>query len=188
MTPGSRRTQASSSASAAISPPDKMKVAERYFLEAARLDQALVDAFKACAHNDNSQPVRELCGPALPERQAARTHQQTRARVMREAVECVRKHIGLHHHAGPAAGGRVVDGAMFVGRMRANVDRVERPDAGRHCLARQTLRQRSREHLRKDGQIRLPATCSFVPHLDLNRLHKHDLLCLKIHTSEPLRR
>src|SRR5262249_43830419 len=30
--------------------------------------------------------------------------------------------------------------------------------------------------------IRLPATCSFIPHLDLNWLHKHDLLCLKIYT------
>ena len=44
---------------------------------------------------------------------------------MRKAIERVRKHIGPHHHARPAAGWRVVDGAMLVGCMRANVDRVE---------------------------------------------------------------
>src|SRR4029079_6424423 len=59
------------------------EIAKRYFLEAAHLDQALVDTFKACAHNDNSQSARKLCGPALPEGQPAWTHQQTRTRVMR---------------------------------------------------------------------------------------------------------
>src|SRR5262245_7497841 len=75
---------------------------------------------------------------------------------MRETVERVRKDIGLHHHAGPAAGRSVVDGAMLVCRMRANVDRVERPDAGRQRLAGEALRQRSGEHLRKDGQYARP--------------------------------
>jgi hypothetical protein len=44
---------------------------------------------------------------------------------MREAVECVGEHIGLHDHPMTSTGRRVVNGAMFVIRMRSDVDRIE---------------------------------------------------------------
>src|SRR6478672_13508459 len=69
---------------------------------------------------------------------------------MRDDVECPREHIRFHHHAGPAARRCVVDGAMLVGCMPTDVDRVERPDARRKRLAGKALRQRAGEHLRED--------------------------------------
>ena len=95
---------------------------------------------------------RQIHCARLRQRRAARAHQQPRAGVVRQRVEGARQHIGLHHHAGPAAGRRVVDGAVLVGGCVADVVRVERPEAGRERLAGEACRQRSGKHFRKNGQ------------------------------------
>ena len=129
MTPGSSRTQASSSAIAAGLPAGEHEIAERNFLELARLDQPLIDALEAAADDHDAEPGGQHCRPSLRQRCAARAHQQARAMVVRNGVERARQHVRLHHHAGPAAGRRVVHGAVFVGGGVADVVGVERPDA-----------------------------------------------------------
>ncbi len=57
------------------------------------------------------------------------------------------QHIGAHHHAGAAAGGRVVDRAVRADPVLADVLRLERPDARGERLARQARAERAREHL-----------------------------------------
>jgi len=42
-------------------------------------------------------------------------------------VDRTRDQIRLQHHAGSAARRRVVHGAVFVGRMIADIDRLKRP-------------------------------------------------------------
>ena len=48
----------------------------------------------------------------LLQRHSSRAHQQARAAVVGNGVERGGEHVGAHHHAGAAAGGRVVNGAM----------------------------------------------------------------------------
>ena len=63
------------------------------------------------------------------ERPAARAHDEARARIVRpnRRVEVRGEHVGAHHHARPAAGGRVVDRAMAPEPMFANVVRLYGP-------------------------------------------------------------
>ena len=63
----------------------------------------------------------------------------------RRRVDGAAEHVGLHHHAGAAAGRRVVDAAMLVGCEGADIDHVERPRAGRQSLAGKARAQRPRE-------------------------------------------
>src|SRR5262249_44830268 len=67
-------------------------------------------------------------------------------------VDRAGEHVGLHHHAGTAAGGRVVDRAMPVGGVVADIDRVKRPHAVRQRLAGEAQPQRAGKHLRKNRQ------------------------------------
>src|SRR5512143_817432 len=96
--------------------------------------------------------MREFCKATLRKPRAARAHQQARTCVMRKNVKRAREHICLHYHAGATARRRVIDGAMLVGGVRADVDGVERPGPGSERLTREAMRQRAREHLRKDRQ------------------------------------
>src|SRR5262249_8235233 len=122
-------------------------VADRNFLEATPFDQALVDALEAAAEDHGAGPVGQRCDPTLGERDPARAHHEARARIAggRYRVHSAGEHVGAHHHAGSAAGGRVVDGAVLVGRVRADVDGFERPQAGRERLTREAYAERPRK-------------------------------------------
>src|SRR5581483_10591286 len=74
------------------------------------------------------------------------------AAVVADRVDGAGEHVGLHHHAGPAASRGVVHGAVPVGRMRADIARLQRPQAARQRLAGEALPKRAGKHLRKDGQ------------------------------------
>src|SRR5262249_52168087 len=120
-------------------PTRKDVIADRNLLEAAPFDQALVDALEAAAEDDGAGPVGQRRDPALGERNPARAHDKARARIAggRDGVHGAGEHVRAHHHAWPAAGRRVVDGAMLVGRVCADVDSIERPQAGRERLTRE---------------------------------------------------
>ena len=60
--------------------------------------------------------------------------------------------VGAHHHAGAAAGGRVVHGAMPADAEVADADGLERPQSLAQRLAGQRGRQRPREQLGKQGE------------------------------------
>ena len=82
----------------------------------------------------------------------------------RDRVHGAGEHVGAHHHAGSAAGGRVVDGAVLVGRVRADVDGFERPQAGRECLTREAYAERPRKHLGENGENgRAPHDAEQIP-------------------------
>ena len=71
-------------------------------------------------------PGGEVARARLRQRRAARTHQQARARIVlgRGGVDRLGKDVGAHHHAGAAAGRRVVHRSMPVGREVADLDRA----------------------------------------------------------------
>ena len=101
------------------------EIAERHLLQPAGLDQPFIDAFETGADNNRAEAVRQFRHAALREPNATGTHQQARARVVRNSVKCACEDISLHDHSGAAAGRGVVDGAMLVGCVRTDVDRVE---------------------------------------------------------------
>src|SRR5450830_1644642 len=111
-------------------PAGEHEIAERDFLQGARRDQPLVDALEAGADDHNALARGQLSCPLLREWRAARAHQQARTLIVGDSIERAGEHVRLHHHAGPTAGRRVVDGAMLVGGVRADVAGVERPEAG----------------------------------------------------------
>jgi len=64
------------------------------------------------------------------------------------------RHISAHHHAGAAAGGRVVHRPMLAQAMLADVAHIQRPKPIGQCLAQQRDAQRPRKHFgeeREDG-------------------------------------
>ena len=107
-------------------------VADRNLLQGTRLDHPLVDAFEAAADDQCTRPNRQLAHLGLRQRPSARAHQQPWPRIAgrRGVVDRLGQNIGAHHHAGAAAGRRVVDGAVAVGGEIADLDRLQRPRSG----------------------------------------------------------
>ena len=64
----------------------------------------------------------------------------------RGAVDRLGQHIGAHHHARAAAGRRVVDRAVPVGREVADLHRLERPRARLQRPAGERQAERARKH------------------------------------------
>src|SRR5262249_1247533 len=114
------------------------------------------------ADNNCTQALRKLGDAILRQPRAARAHQKARTGVVRDRVERARKHIRLHHHAGTAAGRRIIDSAMLVDGVRAYVDRAKWPDARSERLAGEAFCERARKHLRKDSQYARAPHCYSV--------------------------
>src|SRR5713226_4028484 len=129
-------------------------VADRDLLELATLDHTLVDALEAAAEDDGAGPFGQRFDLGLRERNSTWAHHQARARIARggNSVDGAPEHVGAHDHAGPAAGRRIIDGAMLVGCVRADIDGIERPEPGRKRPARQARTERPRKHVREDGE------------------------------------
>ncbi len=66
--------------------------------------------------------------------------------VGRGVVDRLGQNIGAHHHAGAAAGRRVVDGAVPVGGEIADLHGLERPGSGLQRPAGQRQAERARKH------------------------------------------
>ena len=92
-------------------------IADRDLLEAAGLDHPLVHALEAAADDDRARALRQRRAPA-PASAARRAGSSAGAGAVvgRDAASMrARQHVGAHHHAGAAAGRRVVDRAVLVG-------------------------------------------------------------------------
>ena len=107
------------------------EVADGDLLQPSAIDDALVYPFEASAQDDGAGSGREFAHARLGQRFAARAHEQARARIAgrRDRVDRARQHVGAHHHAGAAAGRRIVDAAVLVGREVANLHGLKRPGA-----------------------------------------------------------
>jgi len=129
-------------------------VADRDLLEAACGDEALVDALEPAAEEHQPRTGRERRHPCLRERRPARAQEQARPCIVgpRGGIDGAGQHVGSHDHSRPPARRRVVDRAVAIGRMCADVERIEGPDAGGQRPARKARGQRPREQLGKDGE------------------------------------
>ena len=89
----------------------------------------------------------------LRQRRPARAHQQPRpAFDDRQRVERARNDVGAQNHAGAAAGRRVVDAAVAIGRRIADVARLELPETGGLRLAGEARAQRSGKHVGEERE------------------------------------
>ena len=116
------------------------------FFHCVGVDDALVDALVAAAQQDEAGGGGVALGVGLGEGAAARGEEHARA-VVGDGGQGGVDHVGAHHHAGAAAERGVVHRAVPVGGEVADVDRVERPDAGRQGPAGERAGERAREHL-----------------------------------------
>ena len=62
------------------------------------------------------------------------------------------QHVGAHDHAGAAAEGCVVDGAVAVGGGGADVAHVQRPGAAVQGAAGEGVGERAGQHVREEGE------------------------------------
>ena len=104
-------------------------IADRHLLEPAAGDDALVDALEPPADHDRARPGRERAHARLAEGRPARAEEQLRSRVAggRRRIESGRQHVAAQHHARPAPGRRVVDGAVPADAVVADALRLQRP-------------------------------------------------------------
>ncbi len=84
------------------------------------LENAFVEAFEPPAQYGNAGPRCDVADARLRDRLAARGHGQDRS-PLSHAGNGRAQHVGLEHHARPAAGGRIVDRTMLVGREIADL-------------------------------------------------------------------
>ena len=155
MTPGRSRTQASISDHGRDLAARQHVVADRDLFELPRLDHALVDALEPAAHDDR-RPARarasatRACVSGAPRGVISR-----RGRVSSGADAAsmrARQHVGLHHHAGAAAGRRVVDGAVPVGGVLADVAASSDQMPAGQRLAGEAHAERPGKHLGKERE------------------------------------
>ena len=94
---------------------------------------------EAAAPDDGAGTGGEFAHLRLRQRFPARAHQQPRARIAlgRRMVDRPGQHVGAHHHAGAAAGRRVVDGAVAAEAEVTDRHGGERPDVRLERLARE---------------------------------------------------
>ena len=143
--------QASSMAIAPSSPPDRTKSPIDTCSRGRASKRRSSNSLETAAEQDHAFASDDLADSSLGERRAARRHSEHRTAV-RDTVERGGEHVGPEHHSSTAAGGRIVDAAMFVGREVADLDRVERPNTFAQRPPRQAYPQWPREHLGIEGQ------------------------------------
>ena len=140
---------------AAISPPVRTKSPSDTSSTRAGGQHAFVHTLETAAEQRHADAPRQAPREALVEARAARREIEHRPVGARQAgvggVERRRDDIGAQHHAGAAAGRAVIDGAMAVGRLIADVARIEAPAALGQGAAGERDGERSGEHLRIKG-------------------------------------
>ncbi len=108
------------------------EVAERDFLEVARVDDALVDALEATADDDRARAGRELRAPGPGSAGVPRGLIARRAGVAlrRGVVDGAGHDIGPHDMPAPPPAGVSSTVVMAVGREIADLHGVQRPGPG----------------------------------------------------------
>ena len=102
----------------------------------------LVDAFVAAAGEHQVLLLRPPLSVGLGEQPAGRRRQHQKRCLRAYLVERLTPDRSLHHHAGPAAVRRVVDGMVDVVGPAPEIVHGKVDDAGLDCLARQRLPHR----------------------------------------------
>jgi len=147
---GIRRTDASISAWAAIS-PRQHEIADRDFLDLPRGNHPLVQPLEAAAQQDCAGPETSAF-TAPGQRRAARREIDQRAARTLHRIDSGSRHVGAHHHAGATAGGRIVHRAVLADAVLADVAHLQRPKILLQRLADQRHTERSGEHLGKQSE------------------------------------
>src|ERR1700730_3886687 len=126
------------------------EVADGNLFQAARGDDALIDALVAAADEYQPGPAGERAHAALRQRPAARCKQNARARIARRRrrIERAREHVRAYDHPRPASRRRVVHPAMLVEGVRPDVDSAARPQRAQ-CPAGEARAERPWEELGK---------------------------------------
>ena len=88
----------------------------------------LIETLKAPAQQRHARPHRQLPDTRLRQRLTPRGQIDQWLPDLMHRIDSPGHHIGPHHHAGPAARGRIVYRTMPVGRKIPDIDRLERPD------------------------------------------------------------
>ena len=114
------------------------------------VDDALVDALVASAGEDEVRLLGELAREGLGEALAGRRGHDEHRILRQHLVERRAPRLGLHDHAGAAAVGRVVHGAVAVVRPVAEVVHPQIQDAALARLAD----ERDVEHIEEGGEDR----------------------------------
>ena len=79
-------------------------------------------------------------------------HARTFSGARRQGFICIVNRFRLHHHTGAAAIGRIVYMVVFVLRVIADIDRLDRDQPFVNRTPRNTCVQSPHYHLRKQGQ------------------------------------
>ena len=132
--------------------PGEHDIAEADFLDAVELHDPLVDAFETAAEQGQRAPGGIAAHHRLVQPAAARGQEHHRFRPPMRRADGLIDDLRLHHHAGAAAKGGVVHGAVFIACETANVHCFQAPDSRFQRLAGQGMAQRTGEHLRKDAE------------------------------------
>src|SRR5260221_2614115 len=106
-------------------------VADRDGFYRPRVEDALVESLEAAAQQNDALARRELADAALGQRAPPRCQRQYRPRagvLGGNAIERRGEDVRAKHHSRSAAGGRVVDAAVLVGREIADVRSLKAPD------------------------------------------------------------
>ena len=145
-TPGMRRTTASSSAIAATSPPARTKSP----IETSSRPRASMTRWSMPSKRPQTMtapgPAASSRDAGLGQRLSARAHQQLWPRVTggRDGVDGGGEDVGLQHHAGAAAGRRVIDRAVPVGGEIAELGGPAATRGLRPCRGRSPRRRAGR--------------------------------------------
>ena len=128
-------------------------IADRHFLQPARLDHPLVDAFETAADDDRAFSSRQFTHTVLRQGFATWAHKEAGPSVaIRNMVDGRRQNVGFQHHTGTTTCRCVIDASVFVGGEFANLYGVQRPLPSLERLACQRISEMPRKHFRVERQ------------------------------------
>ena len=164
MTPGSSRTQASSSTMRGDFAAGQHVVADRDLFEPRGLDDPLVDALEPAADDDDAGAGRQLahaaCVSGLPRGLISSRGRGSSAGAPRRCAAASTSQRSTM--PGPPPAGRVVHGAVAAEAVIADILRLERPEPPRQRIARQRQARAGRETSREKGEDRGAGTHALV--------------------------
>src|SRR4029077_13393125 len=127
-------------------------VADRNLAAGQRSADPIIDALVAAANDDDSRLGRKLFGHTLVERLTPRLHQDHPAWVLwPDRLHGLEHRLRLDHHARAATERHVVDLAVAIVSMVAQVMRVEFDQTALDGTPDHALVENRREHAREDG-------------------------------------
>ena len=122
-------------------------------LDLTRLEDPLIESFKAAAEENDALARRKLAHPGLRQRRATR-RQRKHWPIVGDAIERRSQNVRSKHHPCASAGWRVVNAAMLVRGKIPDVRRFKAPDTLGKRPAGKASAERTREHVRVQRQHR----------------------------------